>query len=338
MSSSKNVHGVLVMAKVETTYNTDSTPVAATDAMHIMKPYAPPAISHLFDGKRTVQNAGYGFIQSAAKIGRSAKGSLKFQAKGNAAAYTSSAVLVPNIHQYIKASGFDATVTTTGGSEKWTFAPTPPVTAPTSLSQYHEYQGELFKILGSYCDMTINIDGVGIPTWEFSYVGTLAGAPTTQALESGTYHTQTVIPPAAATASCLAWTPFSAAVMRSATFRMNRKIDNPRANFNGAAGHSGFTPGTHEPELEMLIEAESLASLDPYAVALAATAGQTLTLTFGATQYNRWKLQFNTGFQIMDIELVQEDPTALWRIKGSPYNSNSGAGSGVASGIAVVFD
>lgn len=327
MSSAKHTEVVAAYVKTESTYNTYASP-AGSDAIRLVKPRPDLTINYAYDGSRAPQNLGYARIRQAGMLGRTVSGVIRTEGKGRGAAYTSSAVEVPDIHRLIASAGFTAAVTTTGGSEKWTFTPTAATSTPSSSSIALYTRGELFPIAGVYNSLRIVADGPGIPVWEFPFVGTLATAPS-DATPSPTFTVPTIMPPSAAPAVMVIGGNTMTWVVRSFTYDHGRSYDNPRVNLIGTDAHAGFSVGQRQPFLETVVEATSLqgspyyaaGAIDPYNLRKAAS-GVSLTLTVGSTQYNKYKITF-TAAQLRDVELVDEAPTALWRLRWEPYNSEA---------------
>ena len=321
MSATKHTEAVGVLAKVETTYNTPITLSTSTDGVRIIKPRPDLTINYGYDGGRGGQAGGFGQRHRATPTGRTVAGTIRCEAKGHGSAYTSSSVVVPHIHPLLRAAGFDATVDTSGGTENWVFSPTLGTGTMASNTLRFYTRGEQFDAAGCYTGLKINIDGAGIPTWEFPFVGTLATAVADTALPAITYHTNSVIPPVA-TGIALTYGTFTGAIVRSATFDLGRQIDNPRVNVNSSAASAGYQPGPRTPTLEMLIESTALqgspyyaaTAIDPYQLYAASTA-LTWSLTVGSVQYNKYKLSGSVAQLMAPPELVDEGSVGLWRIK-----------------------
>lgn len=330
MSATKHTEAVGVLAKVETTYNTLATFSTSTDGVQVIKPRPDLTIGYAYDGARAAQNGGFGTIQRQTPTGRTLSGTIRCEAKGYGAAYTSSSVTVPHIHPLIRAAGFDATVSTSGGSEKWDFTPTQGTGTLASTSLRFYTRGEQFDAAGGYCNLKITIDGAGIPVWEFPFVSTLATTVADTTLPSITYHSYSTIPPVAAGTS-FTWGNFTSGIVRSATFDLGRTIENPRVNINSSAAHAGYQPGLRAPTLDVLVEATTLqgspyhatTAIDPYQLAANATSGLAFSMTVGSTQYNRWKLIFGQAQLMAPPELVDEGSVGLWRLKLAPYVTTS---------------
>lgn len=323
MSSAKHIEAVAVLAKVESNYKTDATPVTTADGVQIIKPRPEPVIAYSYDGARTAQNGGYGTLQRAVPGGRIISGSIKCEGKGNGANYASAAVTVPHIHALLRMAGFDATLNST---TSWSFAPTAATSTPASGSLYFYGQGELWKGIGAYCNLKWTAEGDGIPVWEFPFQAVMETDPADAALPTVTYHSQTVIPPVATGIAFTMGSFTSNAVVRKIDFDFGRSIDTARVNLVSSNGHAGFAPGQRNPSVTLLLEATALqttpftaaAGLDPYSLYKTA---QTFALswTVGSTQYNRYTFNLGSLCQLSaPPKLITEGPVALWELVVEP--------------------
>jgi hypothetical protein len=330
MSSAKHTEAGGLLAKVETTYGTDAAP-AATDAIRYIKPAPEMAIRYGFDGSRMGQNGGFGPVLRLAPNARNSTLSIRCEGKGKGAAYTSSAVEVPDVHRLLRSCGLDATVSTAGGSEKWDFTPTATTTAPGSTTIWGYSAGELWKHTGCYGNVKISSEGTGIPVWQFDMAGIMSAVVTDIALPALTYTAGTVLPPPA-TGITFVLGNLTAAKVRSFTFDLGRTFDQPRLDLNSSAGHAGFSPGPRDPSLEVVIEATALtttpfhatSAIDPYQIVTGGISGLACSLVVGSTQYNRWKLVF-AQTQVMVSERLFENNASLYRLVIKPYATSEQA-------------
>lgn len=339
MSSTKHTEGLGMLVKVETTYGTDAAP-ASTDAVRFVKPRPDIAIRHAFDGAVGIQNGGYGVHMRIAPNGRNSTLTIRMHAKGRGAAYTSSSVEVPDIHRLLRACGFAAANTATGGSEKWDFTPTTATGTPASVTIWVYTRGELLKFTGGYGSVKITAEGIGIPVWEFTFVGIMAQAVTDVTLPSLTYTVPTVVP-VAASGVTLAFANLTTPKLRSMTFDLGRTYDQMRQDQIAAGGLAGFQPGPREPTIELLVETSALqgspytatSAFEPYLLVANATSGA-FSYTCGSVQYYRWKLISAQAQVIGEPELVDEGNVALSRLRLRPYV----VGDQDASDLTLRFD
>lgn len=322
MASAKNTEIIAALVKTETTYNTYASP-AGSDAIRLHKEAGNDRSMRFgYDGSRSYQNLGYVPLTRAAPNGRNVTGTLRCEPKGRGAAYTSSSVKVPDIHDLLLAGGYAAAVTTTGGSEKWEFTLGLPGTTPTSVSIASYGEGELWPIAGVYTSPRLVIADTGIPVLEFPFVGTMA-TDASDASPSPTYTVPTVMPPTAVGVSFTLGN-LTGGIVRSGTFDTGRTIEQPRLNINGATGHAGFAPGRIQPTFEFLCEMTTLqgspytatSAMDPYNLWENATA-LAFSMTIGATQYNKVGLIFGQ-IQVTNVQVERDGSIALWRITGIP--------------------
>ncbi len=329
MASHTMAAGVLV--KAESTYGTDPTPDTSNDGVRFVeRPVWTPG--WLFDGNYGLANATPSNVRRVPPQGRFWEITHKAHAKGRGSAYTSSSVKVPDIHELLKACGLTATVTTTGGSEKWDFTPdavSPSAATPTSVTMYGYKQGELMKATGCYGSFTVTADGPGIPVWDFAMKGIAAQDETSVTVGNITYTAASVNPPAAAGITIDIGT-FTGAVVRSFKFTQDRALL-PRQNLAASGAHSGFIPGIRNPLLEVTIEAHASMTSDGWDTtyvgvydmwrdALTSYSATTLdcNITVGGTQYNRWKL-LCPQVQLESFEWQENGTEQLALLKFRPY-------------------
>jgi len=340
MSSVKHSRAGLLTVKAESQYLTDPTP-AVTDAVRFIEPPT-LAIRYGFDGARGVSNGSFGDIEPVAPNGRNVTLGVKCHGKGRGAAYTSAAVEVPDVHRLLRACGFDATVTTTGGSEKWDFTPTSVTATPGSVTAWAYTYGELLKINGLYGNVRIVGDSTGIPVWDFALAGVAPiSVPFTDLSQPvATYTAPTVIPPSAVGIS-LTLGSFTAATVRTWEFDLGRTFDQSRVNQNAASGHAGFQPGPRQPVFKCRIEGTTLQStpyhaagaIDPYQLVAQGTSGLAFSMTISLAQYNRWKLLFGQC-KVIGVERVEDADAFCWDLTLKPYVT----GDQDNSDITIRFD
>jgi hypothetical protein len=323
VSSAKHTEAIGVVTKIETTYNTDASP-ATTDAVRIIKPRPELTARWGYDGDRGLQGGGFGRIQRAGPTGRSVSGTIRMEGKGRGSAYSSSSVEVPDVHRWLRASGFTAGADTTPSAEFWTFSMGSGTAAPASVTSWFYGRGEVWKVAGIYASLKITSSNAGIPVWEFPFAGTMAADPTDVTLPGLTYTSPTVVPPVA-TGVQFTFANLTSGIIRDWEFDLGRVFDTPRINQNTAAGHAGFQPGPRNPKVTFSIEATSLqgspytasSALDPYNLWKTATTGA-FSIQIGATQYNKWRLSFGQA-QFTNVELVDDGSVALWKCTVEPY-------------------
>lgn len=317
MIATKLPIGRALLIKAEPSYNAGGTLAAATDGILVTDDLV-PSHEYAHDGSRKQPPGMAGYMRRVAPAGPRLSLPFGHEAKGAAAAYSAS--VVPSAHRAFLASGFDGAVTTTPGSEKWDYTPTPLTGTPTSLVAEVYGRKQKYPVTGVYLNIESIEFGDGVPLWNFLLRG-LRGTVADAALPAITYPTLTTEPAKSAGMALTLGGFTTNAIVRGGSFRMNRELG-WRANKNAASGDAGLSPGRRTPQLEVLIEAPNLvgtpfhsaAGIDPYQLYEAATeiAGQ---INFGSVQFNRWKLIFGQ-LQLMAPPVEESDEgAALWRLQ-----------------------
>ncbi len=314
MSSTKTLIEWGVISKVESVYGTDPTPTTSDGIVAIDMPE--PDMNYIHDGSRG-QNPVGGQLAGVGRSGRGAKLAIDSQMLLPGAAYA--AGVFGNLHLWLRCAGFAAIVDVTVSAEKWTY--TPEVSTLESCTIYTYKQGQLYKLTGGYGDFTISADGPVVPTWAFEFEG-IGVIPTDVAVPTLTYINGDKDPQKALNATLLTLGGYGTAVVRGFEFSLNRPLS-ARANDNSVGGHAGFTPGIRDPKLVVTVEADAIATYDPYTIAEVATATD-ITLIIGAAQYSQWKLNMDQA-ELVDVREAEDGPTALWELEFSAKASAVGA-------------
>src|SRR4051812_18130209 len=122
MSQSGSIVVYGLTALIEASYNAGGAPSTATDGIQLAElPELVP--SYAQDGSRASPPATTGSQRRVPPTGKTAALTAKLEPKGAGAAYSAS--VVPNFHTLLRMAGFDGVGSFTGGSEKWTYTPTP---------------------------------------------------------------------------------------------------------------------------------------------------------------------------------------------------------------------
>lgn len=248
-------------------------------------PEAPTPIEYVYDGniggaagslapqKRTTPNGKFRAFQ------------FKALPKGLGSAYSGSAYPPLEVHRWLKGAGYTATYSATP-TPQWSYTPTAVGTTPTHLTVSYYAQGSQYDHTGVQCDFSYETQGLGVPIWTFDSRG-VASAPSDAALPSITYTAPTVIPPVAS-AVVTSFNAVTSLTVRKVMFKRNRSNSTARIAQNLSGGHAGFIYGRYSPEWEIEVERPARSTFDPEALMAAATSID-LSITFGSTQYNKWK-------------------------------------------------
>lgn len=335
-----NVLGAL--AKVESTYGSAVALTTTSDGLLLSYPdrnvgaIVTPA--YAFNGEVGVNPGNLSNLPLALPGGKSFSGDLPIRFKGAGAAYSSS-VTPFAAHLMLQASGFDAAVTTTTTAEKWTYTPQVVTNAYKSLSMDLYCRGEKWPLKGVIANWAFTADNPGPPTHTFSIQGIANGAMVDATLPSITYPNLTTEPPTANGITLVIGSFTTNAVAYSVNFKLNRTIE-PRVALTSGTGHEGFVPGGYSPELTVQVEDTALvgspyhtsAGLDPILLNEAGTK-ITVSVQFGSTQYNRWKLTLSNA-QIYTVQPTSNGRAACWDITFRPSSSTPIA----LDDLSVVFD
>jgi hypothetical protein len=266
------------------------------------------------DGARSMPPGTTGYQRKVGASGRTGSTTFKAEPKGAGAAYSSS--VTPNIHKLLRAAGFDAAVTLTGGSEKWVYTFSPGPVGYASLVANLYARGELYPLQGIYSDFLIGADGPVVPIAEFAVQGLLGAISDSITPPSIAYPLATVDPPKAANITFAYGNYAVNAIVRKWQIKAGREIS-PRMNQN-AGGHAGFSIGRRTPQLEVTYETPALvgspfhssAGIDPYQLFDLGTP-LAFSLQVGSVQYDRHKWT-GPAAQIMAPPTLDADgPTAL---------------------------
>jgi hypothetical protein len=293
MSAPKTGVAYGLLAKTEATNGTYNTPSTSTDGVQLAE--RPTLVfGSVFDGGRPMPPGTGGTQLRAAPQGESVSTTLKIENKGAGAAYSSS-VVPRDLHVLLKASGLTGTGSFTGGSEKWTYVPTAVAAAPSSASlEFYCHamtsgNGEKVPINFVYTDPTFTVENGGIGMWEFPIKGRLNAATSEVSWPTITY-APTIIPPVAGPL-VLTVNSVATLVIRKASVKFNRTLQDRYPNENVAGSHGGFHPGRRSPEFSFTMEAIAIATFDPFALWRAGTAFAA-SFQVGSTQYNECKWTF----------------------------------------------
>lgn len=270
------VNRELIVAKIETTYNTDASP-AATDAILVEN------LSWSYAGARMVERKPV--RQSIAALKQIFAGTLievsgDVEMKGPGAAYSAS--IRPEVDAILRACGFAATVVTTGGSETCTYKPVSTGHESVTVKLYTD--GMMFAITGCRGNASFNLKTGEVGKISFKLTGHVA-APTDTALVTPTYDSTT---PPAVIGGAFTIGAYGA-IIDALQFDPSNSVAMP-PNFNAADGYGEV----------VITSRDTNGSFDPEAVLVAThdfhgnwRDGDSMALTtgvIGGTQYNRFRV------------------------------------------------
>lgn len=329
----KLLHIIAFLGKEEATYGTAVGLATTADGLQLQYTDRNTAtvatMDYAFDGKLGPSIGSLGQQLQVTPSGLSVKASLPTRARGGGAAY--SATVVPSLHRLLKTAGFDATVTTTGGSEKWVYTPTAGGGVGTSLCGAAFARGEAWGLQGLLSDLKIDASNPAPPIWTFDAMGLMNGLPIDGAPPAITYPLQTV-QPAIAAGLQLALGGFTTnAAVLNWSFALARTLT-PRVIQSASGAHLGFVPGDRVPVLTVELEATALvttpftssAGFDPYRLRDTAQVIAT-SIGVGTVQYNKYNVAMANA-QVTNVTPGNNGSVATVKLEITCANSTATSG------------
>lgn len=268
----------VVLAKIETTYNTDATPVAATNAILVQN--ISPKVAGLRMVARPAIRANLNDLQ-AVYGGQLIELSFDCEIKGSGAAGTA-----PEIGTLFRGCALGETVV---ASTSVTYKP---------LSAVHEsltiywYEGgkKLHKLTGARGDYTIKVTAGGIAMASFKFTGHYVGAPTDVAIPAPVY--LSTVPRAALS---MAITVGGVTVVaRDWSVAAGQTVALP-PSIGAVDGYSEIQITDQKFSGSMTIEAELAAIIDVDSQLAAGTASTFASGTLGSVAGNKFVLSSATN-------------------------------------------
>lgn len=301
-----------VLAKIESTYRTDPTPGAATDAKILTEEFfSTMTIENQAPNLR--ENVRSGTLMPVAPgipRGRVVRGTLNMELRGFAAAY--SATDKPEADALIRGSGFSATVDVTVSAEKWTYAQEDSGFESYTLWAYGA--GNVYKINGCRSVMVWPITAGELNILRFEFIGFLDTAPATASLPSQTFGAQ--VPQSAVGMSFTVggWSPDI--VTGEFTTGGNLVI---KPSGNDSTGFSEVQFSHFDPRVTFTAPTLALATYDPYADVQAATT-RAIDWTVGGSQYNRADLAVASAYLVSEPTHENQDDFTAWGLEYRPID------------------
>jgi hypothetical protein len=290
-----------VLAKEEADPNVAETLSNTTDACNVYigdgDPPAPTPIEYVYDGNIGRSAGNLAPQRRTTPNGRFRQGQFQCLPKGLGSVYSGSAFPPNEVHRWLKGAGYDATFSATP-TPQWSYTPTPASSTPTHLTVRQFSQSSQYDQVGVQADFSYETQGLGVPVFTFDWRG-VASAPSDLVLPALTIGAASIIPPVAS-AVVLSANGVTTLTVRRVAFRRNRNVETARVAQNLSGGHAGFIAGGFSPEWEIEVERPLRSTFDPEALHAAAT-GIAFSVTFGATQYNRWAHSTAQG-QIINVQ------------------------------------
>lgn len=300
-----------LLAKEESTYGTDPTPVAGTDGVRaVQRLWVAPTPEWAFPNMNEdlVSNS---LIQAkpGQPRGRMMDVDLTVRAIGAGAAYSSVTPVRPESDPLLRSAALSRVHVDTGGSETVTYAFAD--SGHSSCTLYFYAGGKLFKVRGFRSNLTWNPLAGELGTFRFRGQG-LLDAPTEVAVPSITY--DSVDQPAAVGMGLAivpngfsSWGPHAVGMEFTTGYEIDR-FDDP----NAADGIEGFFIGETGPRFSFEPRVEDLSDYAGYAHA-ATRVDHTIDFTLGSTQYNRLSLAVTLAHLTSDPTPSESGRFAAWR-------------------------
>lgn len=311
-------------AKVEAAYGDPATTLSPTTDAVQLADRQDWTFDYLSNGDRKTKSSAIpGALVRARPSGRSGKGSIPFELKGKGSAYTTAADFPPNIHAFLRASGYAAGF----GGGVWQYSPNALGVAGASLAIGLYGRGVLQLIRGVLCSLTIEAADGGPVMVTFDANGIAPELPTDVSLPALVYPAVNQLPVQGQGAT-IAIGDFTTAVVRSWKFTQGRKVDGARQNLNLPGGHAGFSPGDSDVMLEVTIEETPLVSggitasgINPYELRDNAQTVYPVSIAVGGATGSGTSCKIVLGLaQLADATPGEDGEIATTTLKFVPYS------------------
>ena len=265
-----------VLAKVESTYGTDSVPAAATDSVRISRRlWSLITVDYQWENRR--QDAATGTlipVKPAIPRGRKVRLDIFWEVKG------AGVDAAPEASPLYIGCGLPET----DGTSLWDYGP---LTSGTkgSASLYAYAAGLLFKCVGCRGRFRWPLVVGEIAVHQFTMFGLLAADPATTTLATPTYDTPEPIAGVNTALTIGAWTPD----WLSGELDLTGVDPELLASGNATDGIASFDFGSADPQFRLSARKVALATYDPYADLKARTT-RNLVMTWGSVAFNRVKV------------------------------------------------
>lgn len=286
-----------ILAKIETTYGTDSTPTGAANAILVRNMTITPLNAELVN-----RDLIRPYLGASEQLLATAYVSIEFEVE---MAGSGTAGTAPAYDALLKACGMSAT-TSAGVSVTYT-----PVSASfPSVTLYHNVDGVLHKITGARGNVELDIQARAIPVFKFSFTG-LYNAPTDAAAPAVTY-TAFQTPLAANSDNSTGFSLFS---YSGALQSMNLNFGNA-VQYRSLIGAEDVLLTDRQVSGQIMFEAPTITAKDFFSVALGTTLGA-LDITHGTTAGNRVQITSsrvsvnNPTYQDQDGIMMMQVPVRL---------------------------
>ncbi len=288
-------------ALAEASYDAGGVFAPATDAVLLAERAFVPQ-GFIFDGSRPNAAGTAGSQVNAAPSGRFVETQVVVEMRGSDVAY-SGADTPRDLDVLLRAAGHSAVFTT-----DWTYAPESSGFESAALRLFTE--GQQYDMTGVYADWRYDIDGPGFGRFTFDVKGRAAGLVDAAIPGAIAYIPSTILPPKA---ESLLFTLNGVATTRVRKVALiGGRATSQRPDLNAADAFAGYAAGRRAPMLEVTVEAEALATIDPWALW---TAGTQFATSFAHGSVANNSMDFAAAqAQIVGVEVDDDDPVVLWNL------------------------
>jgi len=278
-------------------------------------------LDYLSKGTRMAAPGSYGQLKQNIKSGRSAKGNIICELKGQASAFTTSSQTI-EFHELILASGFSASYASATWSYNADAAGLNVIPASVAMQVYS--RRELTSISGGMCNMTIKADAGKAAEVTFAVEGLAGILPQDVATVPQPFYSCSAVLPALLENANFLIGNYSSSVIQSFEFDMGRKLT-ARPSANAPLAHAGFVADKRDPVIKLKIEAPLQNQLDVHQAMDVGTVMPITCVLPGNAGSN-----FGFNFANAQITAVASSVTGLiatWDITFGAYLNPTGSGN-----------
>jgi hypothetical protein len=271
--SGLRVSNEVILLKTEVTYNTDPTPVAATNALLVSE--LGFSLPNMRMNDRAAIRGSIGQLQKVYG-GNLAELTFKVEVKGSGAAGTA-----PELGPALLSCGMDETIV---GATSVTYQPHSGTSAAHASCTIYYYEGgrKLHILTGCRGDVSFAVEAGGIMWATFKFLGHFT-QPTDASQPSPTYNSQV---PKAALGMAISLNGVTAIVARSFNFALNNVLE-AGGSIAATDGYGPVIITKRDVTGEVVIESELDSVLDLESLMVAGTRFAFASGTLGSTAGNR---------------------------------------------------
>lgn len=256
----KVLHVLGLLAKIEATYGVAIAMTTTADGLLLQYADknigAPVKLDYANDGQMGPSVASLIAQPRTSPTGRAFMGDFPMRFAGAGATYTPT--VVPSIHVPMQAAGYTPTL----ASGLYTYGPTAPGVGYKSMSNEMYTRGEKWNGSGVLSNLQVAYPDAKPPLFTFLSRGVSDAVPVDVTAPSITYPTLPALP--LGTGILFTFGSFTAGVVYSAAFDLQRDIEAARVALTNAGGHLGFVPGMRNPQLKVTLEQSAFTTATPW--------------------------------------------------------------------------